>query len=214
MERVIILSRDALFSEMLKNTVTEVLPTADVVLSSEGLPPAEKIRELVLAEVEGLAPGTLAGLKKRKDARFIFFAGQNALRAELPDRAEAVFERPFPVKLLRETLVRLSRKTCPPQTAAAAVKEGSGLEREGEGFSYRGERLLLTPTENTLLDCLYRANGKILTKEEISREVWGKTDVSSNNLNVYINYLRNKLDDRFGVKLIKTIHGKGFCLNI
>lgn len=76
-----------------------------------------------------------------------------------------------------------------------------------------GQELKLTPKEYNLLKYLIHNPEKVLSREEISRDVWGVNfDTGTNFIDVYINYLRKKVDKPFATKLIHTRSGMGFIL--
>ncbi|MEY3241223.1 MAG: hypothetical protein RIR11_2661 [Bacteroidota bacterium] len=79
---------------------------------------------------------------------------------------------------------------------------------------YRDKQLLeLTATEFRLLEFLIQNKGKLKTRMEILEEVWGlHTDPGTNVVDVYVNYLRNKMDKPFDQKLLHTKVGQGFIL--
>ena len=78
----------------------------------------------------------------------------------------------------------------------------------------RGRKAIkLTPQEYKLLKFLMRHKGRVLTREMILSRVWGyDADVHSRAVDVYIGYLRNKIDKGFDKKLIKTIRGFGYMI--
>jgi DNA-binding response OmpR family regulator len=77
-----------------------------------------------------------------------------------------------------------------------------------------GELIPLTAKEYALLEYLMRNQGRILTREQITDEVW-KADVdgSSNVVDVYISYLRQKIDTPNRTPLLHTIRKTGYCLS-
>lgn len=71
----------------------------------------------------------------------------------------------------------------------------------------------LTDMEFALLEYLLVHKGKILSREQISKEVWHSiSSPCSNNVDVYVRYLRNKIDKNFETKLIQTIRGTGYTI--
>ncbi len=71
----------------------------------------------------------------------------------------------------------------------------------------------LTPTEFRLLEYLMLHKGRVKTRMDILEEVWGVGfDPGTNVVDVYINYLRNKIDKPFEQKLLHTQFGQGFIL--
>jgi DNA-binding response OmpR family regulator len=75
-----------------------------------------------------------------------------------------------------------------------------------------GQRIELTPKEFALLEYLMRNPGRILTKETLMRHVWDyDADILPNTVEVYIGYLRNKVDKPFNARpLIQTRRGFGY----
>lgn len=78
----------------------------------------------------------------------------------------------------------------------------------------RGDKKIdLTSKEYALLEYLMRNKGRILSRSQIAEHVWNYDfDCSSNIVDVYIRYLRAKVDDGFENKLIHTIRGSGYVL--
>lgn len=80
----------------------------------------------------------------------------------------------------------------------------------------RGSQVLELPLrEYSLLECLMRSPGRVLSRTRICESVWDHHfDVGTNVVDVYINRLRRKIDDPFSVKLLHTIRGVGYTLKI
>ncbi|NOY78461.1 MAG: response regulator transcription factor [Calditrichaeota bacterium] len=81
---------------------------------------------------------------------------------------------------------------------------------------FRGDReIQLTPKEFALLEYFLQNPNKILTRTMISEHVWDyHFDPETNVIDVYMNYLRNKIDRDFSTKLIHTIRGVGYMLKV
>ena len=76
-----------------------------------------------------------------------------------------------------------------------------------------GQRIELTLKEYALLEYLLRHAGRVLTRPMISEHVWNQDfDTFTNVVDVYVNYLRNKIDRGRTKKLIHTIRGSGYML--
>lgn len=78
----------------------------------------------------------------------------------------------------------------------------------------RGGKLIeLTSKEYSLLEYFLRNKNRVLTKSQIAEHVWGfDFEYNSNIVEVYIRYLRRKIDEGFNNKLIHTIRGGGYVL--
>lgn len=78
----------------------------------------------------------------------------------------------------------------------------------------RGDReIMLTRTEFSLLEMLMRHPRQVLTRSQLYEEVWGwDLDGSSNSLDVYIGYLRRKLEAEGEPRVVQTVRGVGYTL--
>ena len=75
------------------------------------------------------------------------------------------------------------------------------------------EEVQLTKKEYSLLEYLLRNKRNVLTRDQILQEVWGYDYTGDTNVvDVYIRYLRAKIDDHFGEKYIYTIRGVGYAI--
>ncbi len=146
-------------------------------------------------------------------------------------RVGRYFKRPFAVETLIQAVIELVYNSCTANGSSEVneirsvtvqnkelqtVKEENavGLVLDGNGeFSYNGELLTFTETEKSLLTALYENRGNAVSREELLERVWGRSEGAKTNLtDVYIRYLREKLDDRFDVRLILSVRGKGYML--
>ena len=76
-----------------------------------------------------------------------------------------------------------------------------------------GEKIDLTPREFALLDYFMRNPGRVLTRTMIAEHVWDYSfDTSTNVIDVYVNYLRKKIDTDRAPKLLHTVRGVGYVL--
>jgi len=83
----------------------------------------------------------------------------------------------------------------------------------GKREAWRGKRqIALTRTEFSILECLMRASGRVVPRDSLIEEVWGERDVTYNNLEVFIRFLRAKVDGEGQAKLIHTERGIGYRL--
>lgn len=76
-----------------------------------------------------------------------------------------------------------------------------------------GQLIPLTSKEFMLLEFFIRNNGKVVSRTEIAEKVWNLNfDTGTNTIDVYVNFLRKKIDQNFPVKLIYTVVGRGYML--
>ena len=76
-----------------------------------------------------------------------------------------------------------------------------------------GKNIVLTAKEFSLLEYFFRNRGKVISRMDIAEKVWDiNFDTGTNIIEVYVNYLRNKIDKDFDQKLIHTRVGMGYVL--
>ena len=77
----------------------------------------------------------------------------------------------------------------------------------------QGREISLSPKEYAILECLIRNKNIVLTRAQIESNIWDMDySCESNVIDVYIRYLRKKIDDDFDEKLIQTVRGVGYML--
>jgi DNA-binding response OmpR family regulator len=86
------------------------------------------------------------------------------------------------------------------------------LDTETHEVTRAGRRLDLTRTEFSILECLIRSAGRVVPRSRIIELVWGDRDVSENNLDVFIRFLRTKLDSAGMPRLLHTERGVGYSI--
>jgi DNA-binding response OmpR family regulator len=75
-----------------------------------------------------------------------------------------------------------------------------------------GRDVALSAREYALLEYLVHHAGQLLTREQLAAHVWSDAEVESNVIDVYVRYLRQKVDAPFGQPLIHTVRGVGYTL--
>ena len=87
------------------------------------------------------------------------------------------------------------------------------LDRDRK-FAQRGNKeIMLTAREYALLELFMKNKNRLLSRSDIAEQVWGyEFDAGSNVIDVYINYLRNKIEKGFSTKLIHTMVGMGYIM--
>ncbi|MBK8562040.1 MAG: response regulator transcription factor [Saprospiraceae bacterium] len=87
------------------------------------------------------------------------------------------------------------------------------LNLDAKTCTRSGKKIELTPKEFALTEYLIRNQGRVVSKTEIAEKVWDiNFDTGTNVIEVYVSYLRNKLDRPFDKKLIHTMFGLGYVL--
>ena len=85
------------------------------------------------------------------------------------------------------------------------------IDTAQKSVSRGGKKIQLSAKEYLLLELLTRSKGRVVSKQEIAEKVWDLNfDTGTNTIEVYINFLRNKIDKPFEQKLIHTKPGFGY----
>ena len=106
-------------------------------------------------------------------------------------------------------LLRRRAETTPPILQVADL----ALDPARRVVSRGGRKIDLTPREFALLDYFMRNPDRVLTRTMIANRVWDYTfDTTTNVIDVYVNYLRKKLDSGHDSKLIHTVRGVGYVM--
>ena len=106
-------------------------------------------------------------------------------------------------------LLRRGAADVPTVLAAADLRLDPATRQVTRG----GKRIDLTPKEYALLEFLLRRRDQVLSRAVIAQHVWGVDyDTFTNVIDVYVNYLRKKIDSGFEPKLIHTVRGFGYVL--
>lgn len=142
-------------------------------------------------------------------------------KGELEDKVSALNQgaddylvKPF---AFAELLARVRALTRRPKIQENPILKVEELELNNKTFEVKrfGKNIDLSRKEFTLLEYLIRHKNRILSKEQIIENVWDyEADILFNTVEVYIGYLRNKIDKPFKNKkpLIQTVRGFGYRL--
>lgn len=124
--------------------------------------------------------------------------------------ADDYLVKPFAFKELLARLRALARR--PAETQSLQYQIGDlTLDTVTHQITRARQVIDLSAREYRLLEFLLRHRGQPLTRAQIAEGVWGYDfDAQSNVVDVYIRYLRRKVDDAFETKLIQTVRGVGY----
>ena len=125
--------------------------------------------------------------------------------------ADDYLTKPFAFEeLLARVRVLLRRGAAAPAVLAVADLRLDPVTRE---VTRGNQRIDLTAKEFALLEFLLRRQDQVLSRAIIAQHVWGVNyDTFTNVIDVYVNYLRKKIDSGFEPKLIHTVRGVGYVL--
>ena len=131
----------------------------------------------------------------------------------LDSGADDYITKPFAIE---ELLARI-RAALRKQPAAPAVQKLTArplvIDVDRHEVTVNGQGVDLTKKEFDLLQHLLENKGRVLSREVLLDGVWGFDFVGeTNSVDVYIRFLRSKIDESFGVKLIHTVRGVGYVI--
>ncbi|MEQ8906198.1 response regulator transcription factor [Ekhidna sp.] len=134
----------------------------------------------------------------------------------LDSGADDYLPKPFKLKELNarlRALLRRSNKTENSSISDVLEIEDLKLDRTSKIVIRDDKEIKLTSTEYRLLEYLMKNQGRILSRVDILDSVWDiNFDMGTNVVDVYINYLRNKIEKGFKSKLIHTAIGMGYIM--
>ncbi|MCC8424761.1 response regulator transcription factor [Mucilaginibacter sp. UR6-11] len=124
--------------------------------------------------------------------------------------ADDYLVKPFHLKELQARVDALLRRNM-SDTAPVITFGKITLNTANNSVEREGRKIILTTKECALLELLMNNNDKILSRQTIAEKVWGISfDTGTNVVDVYVNYLRNKIEKGFTEKYIHTVIGKGY----
>ncbi|MFC9093297.1 response regulator transcription factor [Streptomyces sp. NPDC057072] len=127
--------------------------------------------------------------------------------------ADDYLSKPFSYVVLVARLRALLRRGAPARPAVLSAGD-LALDPAGHRCHRAGREITLTAREFTLLEFLLRHPDEVVSKTDILEHVWEEDfDGDTNIVEVYVGYLRRKIDAPFGRRTIETVRGAGYRLS-
>lgn len=175
------------------------------------------VLDVMLPELNGFE--VLRRLRKNSDMPVIMLTARDAVMdkvAGLDGGADDYMTKPFAIE---ELLARI-RLILKKRSGESAKKENSlltckGLTMDVKRYevSYEGDKIELTHREFELLKVLLENKNIVISRDTLLQKVCGYDYLGETNvIDVYVRYLRSKLDDVYNVKWIQTVRGVGYVI--
>ena len=128
--------------------------------------------------------------------------------------ADDYLTKPFEFRELLMRIRALARRPAATYQVSPMLRFADmEMNLDTKEFCREGRRIALTPREFALMEYLMRNPGRVISKTEISEKVWNLNfDTGTNLVEVYVNFLRKKVDRDFDKKLIHTQFKIGYVL--
>ena len=127
--------------------------------------------------------------------------------------ADDYLPKPFAFQELLARLRALGRRKVQAREPTHLEVNGLRLDLRRRRADREGHAIELSPKEFSLLEFLMRNEGRVVTRTQILDHIWGYDyGTDSNLVDVYMAYLRRKVDRGNGQKLIRTVRGVGYAL--
>lgn len=138
--------------------------------------------------------------------------GEYDVAEALDTGADDFLSKPFSYVVLVARLRALVRRGAAPRPAVLRVGDLE-LDPATRRCRREGQDIALTPREFALLEALMRSRGEVVPKQRILDGVWGLDFPGDPNVvEVYVRYLRQKIDAPFGRRSLETVRGVGYRL--
>ena len=176
--------------------------------------PSLVLLDIMLPELSGLE--VIRRLRRESQIPVIMLTARDTVVDKvsgLDSGADDYITKPFAIEELLAR-IRVALKKHRADTAQSTGARSAGkLHMEPASYSagYGDEAISLTKKEFDLLNYLWQHENNAVTRDDLLTNVWGYEFTGDTNIvDVYIRYLRQKIDDRFGIKTIHTIRAVGY----
>ncbi|WP_088228830.1 response regulator transcription factor [Desulfosporosinus sp. FKB] len=157
-------------------------------------------------------------IRARKDTPILLLTAKDEVQDKvfgLDLGADDYLTKPFAMDELMARIRAVLRRKNPPLKKNSGQLTFRELELDTQAYQvyFRGEEISLTKKEFELLTMFLEHPNRVLSREHILENVWGFDFYGeSNAVDVYVRFLRGKIDERFGVHYFHTVRGVGYVL--
>ncbi len=170
--------------------------------------------DIMLPKLSGME--VLRRLRRTSSVPVIMLTARDSVMDKvsgLDSGASDYITKPFAIEELLARIRTALRKTIPQQESTVLSCCGVTLDTARRTVTVNGTPVELTKREFDLLHYLMKNKGLVISRETLLENVWGFDFTGETNaVDVYVRYLRGKIDDVFGLKLIQTVRGVGYVM--
>ena len=172
------------------------------------------ILDIMMPKADGFA--VLSYIRKSgKTTPVLFLTAKDAVSDRvkgLDSGANDYLVKPFSLEELSARIRAMTRTSFGTSSSVITVADLE-LDTAGKTVKRGGREITLSAKEYSLLEYLMLNRGKILSRDKIEDHIWNfDYEGGTNVVDVYISYLRKKIDDGFDKKLIHTVRGRGYVI--
>ena len=222
MKKILIVEDDKGISEFVKLELdhegfeTELAETGRAALEKfSSFSPDLILLDIMLPELSGLE--VLRRIRKTSNVPVILVTA----RGDTYDRVEGLdagaddyIPKPFEIEELLARIRALLRRVSALQTKSAVLKNRAlEMQIDSMKVTLNGEVLDLSKTEFLMLKLFLEKQNTVMSRTQIIDEIWGKNHyIDENTIDVYVGYLRTKIDQKCKKTYIKTVRGTGYMM--
>ncbi|MCI8610125.1 MAG: response regulator transcription factor [Firmicutes bacterium] len=171
--------------------------------------------DIMLPELNGLE--VLRRLRKESMVPVIMLTARDAVMDKvsgLDAGADDYITKPFAIEeLLARIRVAFKKQAGGSQQTHQLTVCGLTMDTDRHEVTYGEEIIELTNREYELIHTLMKHKNIVMDREKLMNTVCGYNYVGETNIiDVYVRHIRSKIDDRFGIKLIRTVRGVGYVI--
>ena len=206
--KILIVSDDRVYARMLFLSITEKGAEAQMISPLE-LPSEDKY------DMALLDAGCFSASDKLQEVPVILYGTDEQLRMLGDEELSHFFILPRPFRMEELYGVIFSGRSERTEKDVSERKLGIVMDGTKRCVYIKGEKVFLSRREFNLFALLMENRGSPVSREEANAVFLGEDgELKSNVVDVYIKYLREKIDERFDIKLIKTVRGAGYMISL
>jgi DNA-binding response OmpR family regulator len=173
------------------------------------------VLDLVLPGMDGITLCRRLREDAHKHTPVLMLTARDSLEDKilgLESGADDYVVKPFALREVEARLLAMARRTAALQQQAKLKLADLLFDTTTLTVSRNSRRIELPPIPLTLLEHLMRASPRVLSREELERDIWGDSPPDSDALRAHMHILRSAIDGPTDIPLLRTVRGRGWQL--